>query len=215
MVIDGQRVRLTRGDTVRVVEAARKRRGTHNEKRPLVARRIIDLLVRARTRRRSCAPSASIGSRLRPQPRLRRHRQRHEHLRPRQRARPDRRRRARARRGAARRLGVGAPSAAARPARGEGSARTVLAGALRRRAAQRPVRVHRARRSAARGLLDDDEQTLAPPPPRDATPTTCRGPSPTSRSSTRPTRCSVRSRPRARVAGAGAGPRTRSTPRRV
>jgi hypothetical protein len=44
MVMDGQRVRLTRGDTARVVEAARKRRGTHNEKRPLVARRIIDLL---------------------------------------------------------------------------------------------------------------------------------------------------------------------------
>ena len=30
---------------MRVIEAARKRRGTHNEKRPLVARRIIDMLL--------------------------------------------------------------------------------------------------------------------------------------------------------------------------
>jgi DNA helicase IV len=45
LVVDGQHIRLTRGDTARIVEAARRRRGTHNEKRPLVARRVVDLLV--------------------------------------------------------------------------------------------------------------------------------------------------------------------------
>jgi DNA helicase IV len=45
VVIDGIRLRITRGDSTRVVEGARKRRGTHNEKRPLVAKRIIDMLV--------------------------------------------------------------------------------------------------------------------------------------------------------------------------
>ncbi len=45
VLIDGVRVRLSRGDTVRAVEATRRRRGTHNEKRPYAVRRILDLLV--------------------------------------------------------------------------------------------------------------------------------------------------------------------------
>jgi hypothetical protein len=45
VVIDGVRLRISRGDTARVVDGARKRRGTHNEKRPLVAKRIVDMLV--------------------------------------------------------------------------------------------------------------------------------------------------------------------------
>jgi DNA helicase IV len=45
LVIDRLRLRITRGDTSRIVEGARRRRGTHNEKRPLVARRLVDMLV--------------------------------------------------------------------------------------------------------------------------------------------------------------------------
>jgi DNA helicase IV len=45
LVVDGLRLRVTRGDTSRIVEGARKRRGTHNEKRPLVVRRLVDMLV--------------------------------------------------------------------------------------------------------------------------------------------------------------------------
>src|SRR5947207_8629054 len=45
MVIDGLRVRLSRSDTARVVEATRRRSGTHNEKRPFVMRRVLDVLV--------------------------------------------------------------------------------------------------------------------------------------------------------------------------
>lgn len=45
LVIDGLRVRLTRNDSARVVESARRRRGTHNEKRPAVVRRVMDQLV--------------------------------------------------------------------------------------------------------------------------------------------------------------------------
>ncbi len=43
--IDGLRLRLSRGDTARVVEGGRRRHGLHNEKRPYVARRVLDLLV--------------------------------------------------------------------------------------------------------------------------------------------------------------------------
>src|SRR5262249_32954758 len=45
ILIDGLRLRLTRADTVRVVEAARRRPANHNERRPLVVRRVIDMLV--------------------------------------------------------------------------------------------------------------------------------------------------------------------------
>lgn len=45
VVIDGLRVRVSRADTARIVDAARRRRGTHNEKRPYVVRRFLDLLV--------------------------------------------------------------------------------------------------------------------------------------------------------------------------
>jgi len=45
LIVDGLRVRLSRNDSARVVDGARRRRGTHNEKRPYVVRRVIDLLV--------------------------------------------------------------------------------------------------------------------------------------------------------------------------
>ena len=45
VVMDGIRLRITRGDTARIVEGARRRRGTHNEKRPLVAQRLVDMLA--------------------------------------------------------------------------------------------------------------------------------------------------------------------------
>ena len=45
LVIDRLRLRITRGDTTRIVESARRRRGTHNEKRLLVARRLVDMLI--------------------------------------------------------------------------------------------------------------------------------------------------------------------------
>jgi hypothetical protein len=45
LVIDGLRLRITRGDTTRIVDGTRRRRGTHNEKRQLVVRRLVDMLV--------------------------------------------------------------------------------------------------------------------------------------------------------------------------
>src|SRR4051794_18616295 len=45
VLIDGLRVRLSRSDTARVIEGARRRRNTHNENRQYVARRLYDLLV--------------------------------------------------------------------------------------------------------------------------------------------------------------------------
>jgi DNA helicase IV len=45
VLIDGLRVRVSRGDTARVIEGAARRRVTHNENRPYVARRLYDLLV--------------------------------------------------------------------------------------------------------------------------------------------------------------------------
>ncbi|MGQ0825422.1 MAG: HelD family protein [Actinomycetota bacterium] len=45
LVLDGMRVRIGRGDTARIAKSARRRRGTHNEKRPYVARRVLELLV--------------------------------------------------------------------------------------------------------------------------------------------------------------------------
>ncbi|MDQ1434432.1 MAG: hypothetical protein QOF59_1248, partial [Actinomycetota bacterium] len=45
VLIDGLRVRLSRSDTARVIEGARRRRVTHNESRLYVARRLYDLLV--------------------------------------------------------------------------------------------------------------------------------------------------------------------------
>ena len=49
-------------------------------------------------------------------------------------------------------------------------------------------------RSAADGILTEDEQLTAAPPARAQHRARARGPTPTSRSSTRPTRCSVRSK---------------------
>ncbi len=42
----GHRVRLTKRASARIVDRARKRRGTHNERRPRVARQVVDHLVR-------------------------------------------------------------------------------------------------------------------------------------------------------------------------
>ena len=45
VLIDGLRLRISRGETAKLVDAVRRRPNTHNEKRPVVARRLIDLLV--------------------------------------------------------------------------------------------------------------------------------------------------------------------------
>jgi DNA helicase IV len=45
LVIDGLRLRFSRGDSARIVNQARRRRGTHNAKRPFVTRRVLDVLV--------------------------------------------------------------------------------------------------------------------------------------------------------------------------
>jgi hypothetical protein len=45
VLIDGMRLRVSRTDTARIVESARRRPGTHNEHRPYVVRRLLDLLV--------------------------------------------------------------------------------------------------------------------------------------------------------------------------
>jgi len=55
LLIDGLRLRVSRGDTARIIEGARRRRGLHNENRPYVARRVLDLLV---SRYKSAAISA-------------------------------------------------------------------------------------------------------------------------------------------------------------
>jgi DNA helicase IV len=56
MNVDGVRLRLRRGASARIVDRARRRRGTHNEKRPQVARALIDHL---RGRYRSAIGSAA------------------------------------------------------------------------------------------------------------------------------------------------------------
>ncbi len=45
LIVDGLRVVLRRDDTARVVQSGRRQRGTHNERRRAVVRRVIDLLV--------------------------------------------------------------------------------------------------------------------------------------------------------------------------
>jgi DNA helicase IV len=45
LLIDGLRVRVARGETARIADGARRRRGTHNAKRPYVTRRLLDVLV--------------------------------------------------------------------------------------------------------------------------------------------------------------------------
>ena len=44
VTLDGHRLRLARRDSARIVERARRRRGSHNERRPLVARMVLDHL---------------------------------------------------------------------------------------------------------------------------------------------------------------------------
>ena len=138
LVIDGlRRPHHARRHGPRRRRHAARRRGTHNEKRPLVARRIIDMLV-ARYKEALVRTFREHRFTVRPRPRVRRHRQRHEHLRPRRRARPHRR--AARSHAARRRPKVGSRSCASRsagPPRGEGSARAHVAGALGRRARQR------------------------------------------------------------------------------
>jgi len=45
VLIDGLRLRISRGDSARLVDAVRRRPNPHNEKRPMVARRLLDTLV--------------------------------------------------------------------------------------------------------------------------------------------------------------------------
>src|SRR5439155_1286269 len=45
ILIDGLRVRLSRSDTARLIENTRRRRASHNENRPYVARRLYDMLA--------------------------------------------------------------------------------------------------------------------------------------------------------------------------
>jgi DNA helicase IV len=45
VVVDGHVLRLRRADSARIVERARRRRGTHNERRPLVTRLVLDDLT--------------------------------------------------------------------------------------------------------------------------------------------------------------------------
>jgi len=45
MLIDGLQLRVRRRETARVVQGVQRRRGTHNEQRPLVVQRFVDLLV--------------------------------------------------------------------------------------------------------------------------------------------------------------------------
>src|SRR5262249_52421032 len=42
VLIDGLRLRISRADTARTIEGARRRRGTHNENRLYVVRRLLD-----------------------------------------------------------------------------------------------------------------------------------------------------------------------------
>jgi DNA helicase IV len=70
IIVDGLRIRVGRGDTARIVDATRRRRGSHNERRPYFARRFFDLLVaRYKTAlirnyrdRRLDAPSGNVTS---------------------------------------------------------------------------------------------------------------------------------------------------------
>ena len=188
LVIDGLRLRITRGDTARIVEGARRRRGTHNEQRPHVAQRFVDLLVGALQGRRWSATSVRTASTRRAMRPTATATSRASSIATARRTRPS---------PAALVRGEAPPEGwerrAARPparrARGEGGARPHVAGALRCRARQRPVRLHRARRgrpdatsspTTSRPLLHRRrDRDVAQP---------CRGPRPTSRSSTRPTR---------------------------
>jgi DNA helicase IV len=45
VLIDGLRLRISRSDSNRMIDGARRRPGTHNERRPYIARRLNDLLV--------------------------------------------------------------------------------------------------------------------------------------------------------------------------
>ena len=45
LIFDGMRLRLARRDCRRIAERARRRRGTHNERRPLVERMVLDRLI--------------------------------------------------------------------------------------------------------------------------------------------------------------------------
>jgi DNA helicase IV len=70
LLIDGLRLRLSRTDSARAIEGARRRRGPHNEKRAYVARRISDLLlsryktaaIRAYRERRDVTAGTSVAA---------------------------------------------------------------------------------------------------------------------------------------------------------
>jgi hypothetical protein len=46
-MLDGLRIRFSREDSARVVRGAQRQKGTHNERRPYVVRRTVDILVSA------------------------------------------------------------------------------------------------------------------------------------------------------------------------
>jgi DNA helicase IV len=77
VMVDGNRLRVRRGATERIVERARRQRGTHNEKRPRVVRALVDQLVEQY--RRAFGPAApddpewtqELHSRLRRLPEVR------------------------------------------------------------------------------------------------------------------------------------------------
>ncbi|MCU1430357.1 MAG: helicase, superfamily [Actinomycetia bacterium] len=61
LVLDGLRIRVSRQDTARIADAARRRRGTHNSKWPYAQRRLLDLLAE---RYKAAAIRSYHGSRL-------------------------------------------------------------------------------------------------------------------------------------------------------
>ena len=206
-MFDGLRIRFTREDSARVVRGAQRQKGTHNERRPYVVRRTTDILVaayklaasRAYERRRLDAEAARDADNV---------------VDIEQRASVDSLIGRAIARGDTLPEGFDTELAARlrrRPEVIEALERMwpVLSGAelvndlLGFRALVRSA----AGTSSGAPLLDDAEQDLLHRA-RLADVATRAGPTPTSRSSTRPTRCSVRSRPRCHANGAGVPPTT-------
>ena len=187
LLIDGLQLRVRRRETVRLIDSVHRRRGTHNELRPHLVQRFVDILV-ARYKEGG-DPLVS------PARRRRARRERAESLRSRQHARRERRRRAGARRGTARRVGAGAARPHAEPPRGEGGTRPHVARALRPGAGQRSLRLL-CTRAVGGAMCSPTTSRRCCTGPEVATSRRSRGPKTTSRSSTRPTPVSARSRPR-------------------
>ena len=191
LLIDGMQLRVRRRETARLVEALRRRRGTHNEHRPQLVHRFVDMLVarykdaaiRSYHRRADEAPAENVRSLF------------------------DRDGTLDAGVAGALVRGEAPPEgweqelrgAHSHPSRGARGARPDVAGAVGARARQRPVRLLRARalgrtrrahrRGAGAPAPRPDSRHREPSP----------GPKTTSRSSTKPTRISDRSTRRGRV----------------